>query len=381
MPGPDSPKLKDQPGDATGPDGKPIEAQWDGDPTAAAYAVMEQKETEQIIRGLSGQELSDFIYNIPFKTPKEKGGRVECKAEHCKYRDQDIPHLHVTGIGAGGMDEIRRIYEGVQVVILGKPERTHQKNKYVWRARAVALDCITGNMTTADAVQPETTADANRDAADPRAHFAPRIAERKAKRNAVGEILPQVFMNKIKEWALEGKRLFTAEDAERLITSLGYSRKHRQMRCMLDPTTGALVMSTTPGTPVLGSGMATGAAPLPLPPKELPPAKPPESEPEPAPEPEKPQRAKAGMATKKQQKMFFAIFKDRNVDQGEFRAFLQEKFGSTRTEDVPKDAVDMVKKWLEDWAPAEASEPPTEESPFDGMSDADAGEFLDGMEK
>jgi len=400
--GPDAPRLGGQQAEAQDQDGAPIEVTVE-DPTASAYSEMERRESAEIMRGLTGQEISAMTYDIPFRDRDQKqGGVVECSTPGwCKYRDKErVPHVHVQGIGAQGMDEIKRIYEGIQVVVTVKPHRVHKRNKYYWEAEAVALDCFTANMTTASATQPEVDFDSNRKGNDPRAEFAPRIAERKAKRNAVGELIPQAIQNALKKWASEGKTLFTPEEAQRLIDSFGYNRKQRPIRCMLDPKTGTLIAAASPQVQVLSSGGAATAPALPAapvgdlpspPPAKSPPPKKPPSGKKASGEPKKGRKA-----TEKQSKMLFAVMKKNYVPENEFQDFLIEAFDIDDSRKILSKDVDAAKKWLENYIPGEApatpdapeapvEQPPTEggadEDPYDGMDQKDIDAFMSGVEE
>jgi len=367
MVGPEAPKIKgavQMKQDSNGT--------WvpDDNPTAAAYAEMERRETEEIIRGLTGQEIQAYLYDIPFKD--EKRGVVECNTPgYCKYRERKIKHVHVQGVGAEGMDEIARIYEGVQAVNVGQTQRIHRNGRYYYVAHAVALDCITGNMRTASAEQPETEADV-RSGKDARASFAPRIAERKAIRNAIGAILPRPLINKLKEWAAEGKQTFSPAEAERLITALGVSRRNRPMRCLLNPVTGLPAVAVNPNVNMLA---AVPSAPQALPAQDLgalPPAEPaPEA---PAQKPERPRGRRGGRKiSSKQLKMLYAVRMEKGVPEDVYREYLSENFGVASDKDLSMSDVDAVRSWLEHYPAAGAQFEPGDDDGIDfhGVTDED----------
>ncbi|MFH1605439.1 MAG: hypothetical protein ABIH03_16205 [Pseudomonadota bacterium] len=336
----------------------------DDDPVAAAYAELERRETEEIVRGLRGEEVGSLIYNIPHGANPEKNpdAIIDCGHEGCPYAAKHKPHVHVVGINVGGIDEVSRIYEGIQVWA-EEPSRIHRDGRYYWRCRAVALDTITGTMKPAFAEQPEGAFDSNRSGDDMRSTFPPRIAERKAKRNAVQEILPQPLLNKIRQMGREGKKSFEPAEAERLIASLGISRRNRPPRYLMNPITGEIAVALSSEARVLASG-SRPSAPMSLPTpdeptEEWPQAK--STEEAPAPPRETPARAstpprsepapqKQGggrCASEKQRKMLFAISKEKNVPQDVLKAYMQEEFGITSTDQLQMRDVDAVKQWLE----------------------------------
>jgi hypothetical protein len=209
-----------------------------------AFVEIERLENEAIARGISGAELGDFLYSLPFKSDF---GVVECRVPDCKYQKKGYKHIHQTGVSAAGIDEIARIYEGIQAFAIDH-QKIRKDGKYYIRSTAMARDVYTGNLRTAIAEQPCTS---KRGAGDPRASFDEVIADRKAVRNAIRQILPQALMAKILQWAKEGKRSFTEDDAQRLIDSIGASRRNRTPKFFLSGVETSMALLSQPSPEAL----------------------------------------------------------------------------------------------------------------------------------
>ncbi len=371
--GPDAPKFGGQ-GEAIKRDGAGNVVP-DDDATAAAYVEFERREAQEIVKGLRGEEVGSLIYDIPHGANPEKNpdAVIDCGHAVCKYKTDGKYHVHVVGVSVGGIDEISRIYESIQVWT-DEPKRIHREGRYYWRCRAVALDAITGTMKPAFAEQPEGSFDSNRSGDDMRSTFPPRIAERKAKRNAVQEILPQPLLNKIKQWGREGKDVFDSQEVERLIQSLGISRRSRPPRYLLNPITGQIAVAMTADAQVLTTGTRPALSALPpdantvLDQAEQ--AMQDESTPmpqEPAPTPEVrtgPTAPGSKKASEKQRRMLFAISKQAGVPDEVFRAYLTQEFAIESTRDLAMKDVDTVKEFLEAFVPKEKKIAPDEDLPF-----------------
>lgn len=202
----------------------------------AVFAEMDRRDEDQIIRGITGQEIGDLLYLIPFKDNKGRG-RVDYGPEYhelcsyCRNAGKDPkPHVHVTGVGIHGVNEVARLYRGIQRKIT-KCEKVTKDGRYYWRATAVAFDAYSCNASEATVDQPVDSQDRSSD--DPRGDFARITAESKAKRNAMRDILPQFLLRGLQRMAESGQTTFTEADAKRLIDSLGESRENAIARFSL----------------------------------------------------------------------------------------------------------------------------------------------------
>lgn len=204
------------------------------------YALMDKRDADQIVAGITGQEISELLYLIPFGVKDDDYGKKDYGSDFhkvCSYcRKGQKKHVHVVGVSVTGIDEVARIYQGIQRAII-ETKRIHRDGKYWWISRAAALDSFTVSGATASAEQPCIM---RRGSEDARADLDRVIAERKAERNAVRKLLPQFFLAGLQKMAWQGIKTFEAKDVKRLVTSLGEDRSNMTPRASLIPGMVAL---------------------------------------------------------------------------------------------------------------------------------------------
>jgi hypothetical protein len=90
------------------------------------------REVEKKLQGIYEEE---FVYNIPYWTAPDKGGKVDwgilCEKINCKYRREGKTHTHVLGINVNGADQLMRTYKHFNLES-EKPEIMDIENKKYW---------------------------------------------------------------------------------------------------------------------------------------------------------------------------------------------------------------------------------------------------------
>lgn len=182
------------------------------------YRHMDKLDEEAIIAGMSGQTFEHMTYNIPFKSEK---GRANCGVPGCWYEKKGFNHTHAVGVGIMGINEVRRVYGGIQCMVVENIQVRRDGRRW-WKCTALAVDVLMKNASRRTIWQPITdVAAAKAQDKDMRSDFSPTIAESKAMRNAIKDLLPQTLLIGIAELGRKGKKTFTEDDVRKIIMGFG----------------------------------------------------------------------------------------------------------------------------------------------------------------
>lgn len=182
------------------------------------FGESERRDAEAIVQAMTGQDFGKTLGIIPYKSDlpyakKDYGKNYHAVCAYC--RKGDAKHVHAPYIGVGVINEVARHFKGIHRKVISR-RRSKVGGQDACESTAGALDIFSGNYSEATVAHVPKRGE--------RPEFTPRIADTMAKRNAMKEILPQFFMERLKGMALDGTQELTRADAAALINSFGEDR-------------------------------------------------------------------------------------------------------------------------------------------------------------